>query len=426
MDQGESWHPIQLPPVDNPGRLLVLPESVSMVSPSHRQWRISDLTESWSSLSTPVSDDFIYLPGHYYYDNGDGLLKRFSTARDFEDASYYSCRQISYDFGVTWDTVMDEDFWPYRHFLVYATDKDTVIMSRNSGYQLYVSRNRGESFDIIDQPVGENSDDFSYSEVFGIVYVGDNGVYYQLDEGSEWLNTSFPGVEIDNKRSHVVYGNTIYLLNRDQSYYYTMEHGWTETGRLSEDIQPEPYECSSDLVALEVAGQLNLLVRARKTLEVGYDYSLFKSWDHGENWHVLEIENSAGGYDFYPGSLIHDPYRDVIWTNFSNGLYYAPIDEVGVGEEPITFYPSNHLLVDAYPNPFNSHTTIRYSLPGAGQVTAALYTLEGRLVETLFTGEQQAGQHTLPVNGSALSSGTYFLRLDTPNGQKTQKLVLTK
>ncbi|HEX04335.1 MAG TPA: T9SS type A sorting domain-containing protein, partial [Bacteroidetes bacterium] len=72
-------------------------------------------------------------------------------------------------------------------------------------------------------------------------------------------------------------------------------------------------------------------------------------------------------------------------------------------------------LDPVYPNPFNSATTVRYSLTQPGEVRVTVFDLLGREVASLYDGLSQPGEHTLPFNASNYPSGTYFLQLDTGN-----------
>ncbi|MCX7834516.1 MAG: T9SS type A sorting domain-containing protein [bacterium] len=68
-----------------------------------------------------------------------------------------------------------------------------------------------------------------------------------------------------------------------------------------------------------------------------------------------------------------------------------------------------------FPNPTNSATTIRYSLPTASTVELVVYDVQGRLVHSVFLGKQNAEQHLYHWNMSQLASGTYFVRLRVNN-----------
>lgn len=85
----------------------------------------------------------------------------------------------------------------------------------------------------------------------------------------------------------------------------------------------------------------------------------------------------------------------------------------GVGEQAETPSVSN---LGSFPNPFNSQTTIRYTLPGAANVSAKIYDASGALVKELFNGSQEKGSHELRWdakgdNGSEYASGSYMLIL---------------
>ncbi len=88
--------------------------------------------------------------------------------------------------------------------------------------------------------------------------------------------------------------------------------------------------------------------------------------------------------------------------------------------------PSDFALAQNYPNPFNATTTLSYSLPTTSHVDLRLYDITGRHVSTLVQREQRAGTYRVLLDGSRLSSGTYFVRLQAGMFSKTQKIVLLK
>jgi hypothetical protein len=50
----------------------------------------------------------------------------------------------------------------------------------------------------------------------------------------------------------------------------------------------------------------------------------------------------------------------------------------------------------------------------------------GREVKEIFNGESEAGNHTLQINGSDLSSGVYFVRFVSNNCVNAKKVLLLK
>jgi hypothetical protein len=88
--------------------------------------------------------------------------------------------------------------------------------------------------------------------------------------------------------------------------------------------------------------------------------------------------------------------------------------------------PTEFAITGAYPNPFNSATTISYSLPEQAQVSLKLYDISGREVETLVDKSQKAGNYAIPWNATDFPSGVYICRLDARNEQKVMKLALIR
>lgn len=86
-------------------------------------------------------------------------------------------------------------------------------------------------------------------------------------------------------------------------------------------------------------------------------------------------------------------------------------------------------LKGTYPNPARQRATVRYALPGktgsAQHVTIRLFDVMGRQVKTLVD-DKRTGRHKQRVDVSTLSSGVYFLRLQTQGKTRTAKLTVVQ
>ncbi|MGE5859087.1 MAG: T9SS type A sorting domain-containing protein, partial [Ignavibacteria bacterium] len=88
--------------------------------------------------------------------------------------------------------------------------------------------------------------------------------------------------------------------------------------------------------------------------------------------------------------------------------------------------PGSFELLQNYPNPFNPATNIRFTLPSSGHVILKVYDILGKEAAVLINGYLAAGFHTSVFNGSSLSSGVYFYRIEFDNKINTKKMVFIK
>ncbi len=81
-----------------------------------------------------------------------------------------------------------------------------------------------------------------------------------------------------------------------------------------------------------------------------------------------------------------------------------------------------------YPNPFETSTTVEFSLIESSNVVAAIFTMDGREVAKVFEGEAEAGQvYSLPFNAENLPTGMYVLQVTTDSGTTHhEKLYIAK
>lgn len=88
--------------------------------------------------------------------------------------------------------------------------------------------------------------------------------------------------------------------------------------------------------------------------------------------------------------------------------------------------PNNFVLKQNYPNPFNPTTSIEYSVPSNEYVSLKVYDILGREIATLVSEQKSAGSYEVKFDGSNLSSGVYFYKLNAGNYNQVMKMILLK
>ncbi len=83
-------------------------------------------------------------------------------------------------------------------------------------------------------------------------------------------------------------------------------------------------------------------------------------------------------------------------------------------------------LVQIYPNPFNSSTTIRFQLPEPSPLQIKVYNSRGQIVRTLYDEKASAGTHTVQWDASNFTSGVYFISIKSEHTEIIKKCLLAE
>ena len=143
--------------------------------------------------------------------------------------------------------------------------------------------------------------------------------------------------------------------------------------------------------------------------------------------------------------------NSVFWTSSNNGIATvsakglvkglikgtATITATAIGKTTtckvtIADFPSGTTNVETekgltiYPNPFTSSTTIQFQTDSNSLGSLKVFDQTGRKVATLINGVIPSGIHQAEFDGSRLSGGIYFYKLQTGNHSRTGKMILTK
>jgi mannose/cellobiose epimerase-like protein (N-acyl-D-glucosamine 2-epimerase family) len=113
-------------------------------------------------------------------------------------------------------------------------------------------------------------------------------------------------------------------------------------------------------------------------------------------------------------------------TGGTFAVTYISTHPVSVDPEIVVSLPKRPTLHTPWPNPFNATAQISYKLDRTQFVELTVYDMLGREVRTLTKGTQHSGLHRVSFQAGSLPSGVYLVRLNTPSGTATQRMVLVR
>lgn len=95
-------------------------------------------------------------------------------------------------------------------------------------------------------------------------------------------------------------------------------------------------------------------------------------------------------------------------------------------EENDNTLPTDFILYQNFPNPFNPTTKIRWQSPVTSWQTLKVFDALGREVITLVDEFREAGNYEIDFNAEELSSGIYFYQLRSGKFVQTKKMILMR
>ena len=155
---------------------------------------------------------------------------------------------------------------------------------------------------------------------------------------------------------------------------------------------------------------------------------------------TLELKNNITGQNInltgYPSANINLPSKggfsmsgDFLATYPVVGDAYFTVSVnatlAGLGDDDIIL-PEQLVLHNAYPNPFNPSTLIRFDLLDANMVSLDIFDLNGKQVSSLISEYMIPGSHQISWNPGNLPSGVYIAKLSAGNTSLNQKITYIK
>jgi pectate lyase len=170
------------------------------------------------------------------------------------------------------------------------------------------------------------------------------------------------------------------------------------------------------------------------------DYAVTLSWaDISDNETGFLIERKEG--DSWAG-LVTTAAGDTSYTDNSlsaNGSYFYRLKAINDSLESfytdsvavqltvgLEKYREQEAILEVYPNPLSTYSTLKYSLHQQSVVTISVHDLTGKEIMTLESGIRSPGEYTIPVRANELDSGVYLIRFKANDTVLMKKVLVLR
>ena len=136
-------------------------------------------------------------------------------------------------------------------------------------------------------------------------------------------------------------------------------------------------------------------------------------------------QNILGNFSL---TLIKPSFPFPFVINIDSGAFnFIPIilENLSLNEKD-NINPKLFTLQDAYPNPFNPHIKIPFSLTEGQNVKISIIDLNGKIINVLSDQYFHPGNHSLMFSDQKIPSGIYIINVNHKNGSETQKITYLK
>ena len=284
-----------------------------------------------------------------------------------------------------------------------------------------------------------------------------NNMIYDIQSTSSNVNAKVSGIEIRNQNYSKVYFNSVYLFgsgsNQNGSaalYVDSISSNVIAINNIFINNRDDSPYCASAISGFSpnltsdfnvlycLINQYNYLVRCNCT-----NYKSLVDWQSSgqDNHSYMEYPHFIDP-DLHIDRLI-ETYLESRGTPILGINYDFDLDsrnsitpDIGADEfdgssipasiEDEINFPTEIMLEQNFPNPFNPITTIRYYLPEETKVILKVYDILGSEKLILVDEVQEAGYKEMKFNGTGFVSGVLIYRLEANHLVLAKKMMLLK
>ncbi len=274
-----------------------------------------------------------------------------------------------------------------------ADDVPTAITADDSGNVYvtgYCNRNYGSNYDFATIKYTKNSGNYGWNNNVEYFDYGQSGGSDKASSIKSWQNQ----VYVSGACAQAPSGYEI------QSYVQNPGGGvsnqWHDTfyPSFSESNDINEMKKATTLEVDKITGDVWMIVFA---WDENQQYLAFRKYDKNGNI-ISTVDNNQGDF-----------------------MKEEQTDNLNSQEQQSSFSLSQN-----YPNPFNPTTNLEFSISELGFVTLKIYDMTGKEIRTLVNEVKPAGRYSVVFDGSNLSSGIYYYKLESGAFSQVKRMILVK
>jgi len=430
--------------------------------------------ENWQSVNSGLPDNFIFCIEQY-----DNLL--------FAGTNKYGIFK-SINEGNTWQEINNNFLYTFVESFLIGSNNE-LYAGTYAGLGIFKTTDFGNTWLKISNGLPDESVDAIVKNSSGTIYCSTwDGIFYSTNNGNSWNHLSsspqYPRSMFINKTNTIFVGayGGIYLSTDDGLNWFksnppvdpgdvysfvtnSLGDIWASSklfGAFYSSDNGASWEQRSEGMKSK---QINaLLVDSNDFIYAGSaDSGIFRSTDNGISWEEVNsgltnfkintLATNADNYIFAGtsgGGIFISTNSGSSWRSFNDGLTdiyvyaFAFTDQfvfAGTSEgvfrlsEPISSskihntLPAKLNLSPNYPNPFNSTTKIKFTIPpgdNGSKVRLKIFDILGNEISTQLNEYKPAGEYEVEVNCKDLPSGVYIYYLTVGELSSSNKMILLK
>ena len=335
---------------------------------------------------------------------------------------------------------------------IYFVNSTTGFLCGNNG-KIMKTTNAGENWLTLNSGTDKNLTSIRFVNEQTGYFTGWNKTLLKTTDGGNTFSNTFGSAFYMWQKTFIL-KNYIFLMGNDGALFRSTNSGSTwdslytgmpnslSSAQFFEDGKGFIFGCCGAIFRTSNFGNHwnhdTVYLTKGWALEDCYFSNSNLGWSVGEHGSIVRTSDGGSSWETLPYKNISSTFKSVKFVNNqtgwivgSEGTILKTTNGGGQGvpigiETQQANVPSEFLLQQNFPNPFNPSTNIKFILNKSSNVKLSVYNINGKLENILTEDYYRKGEYQITWKAVNQPSGIYYCKIETNNGSQVVKMSLIK
>lgn len=339
--------------------------------------------------------------------------------------------------GTAWTRSSVSGITPFVNAIHFYDSLNGIVIGdpRNSRWGIGVTNDGGATWAPIAQLVAAGAGEAGWNNSFAVhgdnVWFGTNNnrVFRSTDRGQTWTSSQTPATSSfsfafsSETEGIAVFKRTVV----NNSWSGANMTAITRNGGETWQAITLPFGVTGESLT-NVPGSMRIMLSTEsgmlETSDLGQTWKVIPSPSTVFNWKATQL-----GARISPGVGIAASTNAGVVAAFgvnSKGRIIGYREEAPAAAPMLDETARDARLLEPFPNPTASTTTISFELAAPSNVTLELYDAHGSIVRTLIADRREAGRHAIVVDATTIAAGNYHVVLVADGKRDLRTITVVK